>query len=212
MHRAGKIAIWVVGILLALPIVLVALVFAVANTGPGRRLIETQTGSLSSGMVRLTGLSGRFPDALRLARLEVADARGVWLSADGVTLDWSPLALLGRRASIDRALVDHLVVTRLPVPAASAKPAPPGQKPFQLPVSVAVRSLLVTRADLGAALAGTAAALRIDGHADVASMQAGSATISTSRAWMPKARIMSMAYYPTAPSPRMSAPANRKAA
>ena len=51
-------------------------VFALLNLDVGRRLVETQAESLTGGMVRIAGLSGRFPDALRIGRLELRDADG----------------------------------------------------------------------------------------------------------------------------------------
>ena len=66
-----------------LPAMLVLLVLIVANTAPGRGFIESEVASLSGGSVVLRGLSGRFPDALRLAHAEVRDAQGAWLTLDG---------------------------------------------------------------------------------------------------------------------------------
>jgi translocation and assembly module TamB len=181
MRRARKIAFWVAGAIILLPVVLVVLILIAANTGPGRRLIESEAASQTGGMIRLTGLGGRFPDALRLARLEVADARGTWLTAEGVALDWSPSALLFRRARIDVARIAHLTVARLPVASAPAKPVPPGQAGFSLPVAIDLRALHVPVLDLGAKVAGVAASLQVDGHADLPSLQAGSATIDIAR-------------------------------
>jgi translocation and assembly module TamB len=181
MRRAGKIALWVAGTLVLVPVVSVVLVLIAANTGPGRHLIETEADRLSGGMIKLTGLSGRFPDSLRLASLEVNDTRGAWLTAKGVSLDWSPSALLFRRARIDDARIAHLSVARLPVAAAPAKPAPPGQPGFSLPVAIDLRALHVPQCDLGAPVAGEAASLQLEAHANVASLQAGSATIDMTR-------------------------------
>ncbi len=171
---------WVAGAVILLPVLLVLLVLIAANTGAGQRLIAQQAGSLTGGMVKLTGLSGRFPDALRLARLELQDAHGTWLTAEGVTLDWSPTALVFRRARIERADIGRLAVSRLPV-AAPARPAPAGQGGFSLPVSVDLRALTVGRLELGAAVAGLAAALQVSGHAHLASLQAGSAALAIAR-------------------------------
>ena len=52
------------------------MVAVVANTDPGRRFIEQQTASLTGGMVRIQGLAGRFPDALRAEQIQVSDAKG----------------------------------------------------------------------------------------------------------------------------------------
>ncbi len=181
MRRFAKIAVWVLGVMLLLPVVAVVLVLVVANTDPGRRLIERQTASLTGGMVKIAGLTGRFPDALRLDRIDITDAQGVWLSAQAIVLDWSPSALIFRRARIDKAVIGHLSVVRLPVSAPPAKPAPPGGSGFSLPVSIDLRALDLQRADIGAAVAGHAAALHATGHADVASLQAGTATLDITR-------------------------------
>ena len=181
MRRFGRIALWVLGVLMLLPVVAVVLVLVLANTDPGRRLIESQTASLTGGMVRIGGLAGRFPDALRLDRIEITDAHGVWLSAQAIVLDWSPSALITRRARIDNAVIGHLSMVRLPVPAAPAQPAPPGGGGFSLPVSIDLRALTLQRADIGAAVAGRAATLHATGHADVASLQAGTATLDITR-------------------------------
>ena len=159
-----KLLLWVAGIVLLLPVALVLAVLAAANIGPGRAFIEHEANSLSGGMVTLRGLSGRFPDAPRLAHVEVRDARGVWLTLDDVALDWSPTALLGRVAKLDRVSAGHVQVARLPVPSASpVKPQPASQGGFSLPVGVDLRALRVDRLDLAAPVAGHPAALRITG-------------------------------------------------
>jgi translocation and assembly module TamB len=168
------------GIAVLMPVVLVLVLLVVANTGAGQRLIVAQAARLSGGVVTLAGLSGRFPDALRLERLEVRDARGVWLDAQGVRLDWSPLALLGRSARVDVLAATHIGVARFPAAAPGPKAAGGGGG-FSLPVQVDVRSLDVGRLDLGPAVAGAAAVLQVSGHARVASLEAGSAALELTR-------------------------------
>jgi translocation and assembly module TamB len=73
--------LWTVAVLLLLPLVLVGGVFALLNLDVGRRLVESQAESLTGGAVRIAGLSGRFPDALRIARLELRDADGAYFTA-----------------------------------------------------------------------------------------------------------------------------------
>ncbi len=182
-HRLRRIALWVAGIVLLLPVALVLLVLLAANVGPGRAFIESEVGSLTGGTVVLRGLSGRFPDALRLAHAELRDARGAWLTLDGVALDWSPTALLGRVARIDRLTAEHVGVPRLPVPAQPAKPAPPAQGSggFSLPVRVDVRSLAVARLDLGAPVAGAAAAARIAGSGTFKALDDAGAKLAIDR-------------------------------
>ena len=74
----------IVLVLLAIPVLAVVLVAVAANIDAGRRLIEQQTASLSGGTVRIQGLSGRFPDALRAEQIEVSDARGAAIAEGAV--------------------------------------------------------------------------------------------------------------------------------
>lgn len=180
-RRMTRILLWVVGIVVAVPVVLVAALLVVGNTGPGRRLIEHEAASLTGGSVVIQGLGGRFPDALKLAHAELRDAKGAWLSLDDVALDWSPLALIGKTASIQRLHVGHIAVPRLAEAAPDAKPAPPSQGGFSLPVRVVVRTLDVGRLDLGAPVAGAAASAKIGGSADVASLEQARVVLAVDR-------------------------------
>ncbi len=180
-HRWRRIALWTAGVIVLLPAAVLLLVLIVANTAPGRSLIETQVASLTGGMVRLTGLSGRFPDALRLAHLEVHDRNGAYVTLDGVVLDWSPTALFGRVARIDTLTADHLVLSRLPVSAPAAKPAPPSNGGFSLPVRVDLLHLAIARADLGAPVAGAAAQLTLSGAGQFQSLDAAQAKLTIDR-------------------------------
>ncbi len=175
-RSSWRIAGWVLGLLVGLPVALLALVLLVvlvgANTGPGRRLIERQAASLTGGLVALQGLGGRFPDALTVRRIEVRDTRGTWLTLDHLLLDWSPLRLLARTAHVELASVGRIDVARLPVPNPNAKPAPPprpGQK-SGLHLGVLVDALHVGRLDVETAVAGTALSAAIDGHARIADL------------------------------------------
>ncbi len=181
MRRARKIGVWLVALLLGVPALLAAVLLIGLNIGPGRVAAEQLIGRLTGGQVVIEGLHGRFPDRLRLAHLEVRDAQGAWLVADGVVLDWSPLALARQRAKVDLLQAARVQVPRLPVVA----PAPAGpaadSKPFTLPVQVVARRIRVDRLEVGAPVAGVAAALSVDGSADVTSLQAGSADLRLQR-------------------------------
>ena len=145
---------WVFGILLvvvALPIVAVGVALIVANTGPGRRLIQNQTASLTSGMVRIQGLAGRFPDALKADQIQLSDAEGPYLTITGLILDWSPTQLLRRTAEVDRLRADRLEFSRLPKPEAGSSSS---DASFSLPVQVDLRELQIDQAVIGAQVAG----------------------------------------------------------
>jgi translocation and assembly module TamB len=175
-RRALRIALWTIAIIVALPLA----ILIAANTGPGEHLIETETASLTGGQVILTGLSGRFPDALRLAHLELRDAKGPWLTLDNLVLNWSPAALVRGDAHITLLQAARIAVPRLPTPA--AKPhQQTTQTGFNLPVKIDLDALHVARLDLGAPIARKPAALTIDGTAHIATLRQAQANIAITR-------------------------------
>jgi len=181
MRRLRRIVLWLLAGLVALPVIAVALIFVGLNIGPGRLLAEQTIGRVTGGMVVLEGISGRFPDSLRLHHLEIRDTQGAWLLADDVLLDWSPTRLLRREALVDRLEAQHLQVPRPPA-ASAPTPAPATEsKPFSLPVRVVAHRIHLERAELGPGVLGTAAALSVDGSADVASLQAGTVDLALHR-------------------------------
>ncbi len=170
---------WGAGAVLAIPVVLgVAL-----NIGPGRLGVERLMDGVTGHQIRLSGLHGRFPDALRLAHLEVHDRDGAWLMADDVALDWSPSALLRRRAVVDAVTAAHITVSRLPVAAQAATSAatPPSTTPFGLPLPVNVGRLQIGELTLGAPVAGVPARLAVDGSGVLVSLQQADVTLALRR-------------------------------
>ena len=81
------------GVALGLVLLLIVAAFGFAQTGAGKRLLAAQLERALAGpgtVVEVTGLDGLVPFQLRLARLAVADAEGVWLELEGLRLSWSP--------------------------------------------------------------------------------------------------------------------------
>ncbi len=179
MKRALRILGWTIGGLLGLVVLLVAVALGVPNTDFGRRLIAREAGPLTGGMVTLSGLSGRFPDRLRVARVEVRDKAGVWLTLDQLALDWSPLALLSRQAHVERLAAAAVALARLPESSGSASSS--GGGGFSLPVQVQVDAIHVDRIALAAPVAGAPAALGLDGHLALASLTAGAGELALRR-------------------------------
>lgn len=124
--------------------------------------------------IRLQGLSGTLSSQVRIARLTVSDDKGVWLTIDGVEMDWTRLALLRGRLSIDRLAAERITFARRPVPSEAAlKDRIPNAaaQPFQLPelpVQVRIADLNLARIDLSQAAVGQAAQLAATGSADLA--------------------------------------------
>jgi translocation and assembly module TamB len=165
MRRAWKISAWAVGGLALLILVLGAVLLVAGNTGAGRGLIERLTQRLTSGHVSLAGLTGSFPQALFIEHLQLRDDRGVWLTAERVTLEWSPSALLARRVQIDALHAAAVDMERLPE---SSPNSPSGT--VSIP-HIDVAGLSVDELKLGAALAGTPASLVLRGNAHLRSVR-----------------------------------------
>jgi translocation and assembly module TamB len=168
MRRAAKWIGWILAVLIGVPIVLVIVVLIGANTGPGRRAIERLTPKLTGDTVRLAGISGRFPDALRVAHVDLRDPGGDYATADDLSLDWSPMQLLHRTIVIDRLAAAHIDVMRMPASSSSTS-----SNSYSLPAPVVLRDLQVARVDVGAPIAGTAAAMAVNGSGELTTLTQG---------------------------------------
>lgn len=177
MRRAIRRTVWAIAAIIVLPLLAAALALFAANTPPGREWIERTVSALTAGETTLTGLSGRFPDTLRLGRLELRDSDGLWLAADGLALDWSPHRLLAGTAWIDRLEAGHIALDRLPNP----KPDETGSTANSLPVGIILHRLQIARLDLGAAVAGKPFSLAVDGKANLASLEQGDIGLALKR-------------------------------
>jgi translocation and assembly module TamB len=130
--------------------------------------------------VQLQGLSGRFPDRLAVQSLLISDAKGPWLRADDVHLDWSPMALL--RDEIRIRTVDAAQASVLRRPAyGSARPMPGAHGGFSLPLALQIDQVRLPRVFLGAPLAGSDVNLRLQGAVMYRSLQRAEARLSVQR-------------------------------
>ncbi|HJS89600.1 MAG TPA: translocation/assembly module TamB domain-containing protein [Steroidobacteraceae bacterium] len=120
MPRAARIAALSVGGLLILILVLIAALLIIGNTAGGRRLLESETAKLTSGRVLIFGLGGSFPSDIEIATLQLRDPRGAWMSAERVSLHWSPWALLAWKLHIESLRIARADVARRPVSTSSS--------------------------------------------------------------------------------------------
>jgi translocation and assembly module TamB len=165
MRRPLKISAWVLGAFAVFTASLVGVLWLAGSSDSGRLMLEKLTRRLTSGHVSLSGLAGSFPSHLTLVQLELSDDHGVWLRALGVTLDWSPSALLAGRLQIDNLHAASVDMERLPV--ASSK-ADSGD--VSIP-RIDVAGMTVEVVKLGADLAGAPASLKLQGNAHLRSVR-----------------------------------------
>ena len=174
MRRALSLAAWIVGALLLLVIALGGVVLVAGGTDSGRVQIERLTARLSAGRVRVSGLGGSFPTAIDCTRFQLSDERGVWLTAEHVTLRWSPLALLTRHVQVDSLHADQVRIERRPVTTRTNNTA------RAIP-HIDVAALSIDVLELGPQLAGTAASLTVHGNVHLRSLQDMAANVVARR-------------------------------
>lgn len=165
MRRSVKIAVWTLGAVALLLLLLVGALFVIGNTDTGRHQIEKLVARLTAGNVLLTGLAGSFPSHLYLEQLQLKDNTGVWLTAKRIQLDWTPLAYLEDRLQIDRLQIASVNMERLPQGGSSTKNAQPS-----IP-RIDVLRASVDEVHLGPNLAGAPASLAASGSAHLRSVR-----------------------------------------
>lgn len=177
MRRPVKIALWTAAAVPALVLLLVLAVLIVANTESGRGYIARLTAQLTDGKVELTGIGGSFPAALDLVQLNLRDADGVWLTAEHISLRWSPAALLVRHVLVDSLHIGRLHIERAPLPDEQKKPSSSSPS---VPHSD-LHDLRIDALELGASLAGEPVALTVHGSAHLRSLQDAAAHVLAQR-------------------------------
>jgi translocation and assembly module TamB len=135
----------------------------VGNTVWGRQHIESLVADLTGNNVRLHGLGGELPYRPTLQKLELADARGIWLTAQNLEAVWQPWALLQKRVAVQSAHAQRIDWSRLPI-AHSHKSRQPS-----IP-DIDVHEATADAVNVSAALAGTAATLNLHASAHLRSL------------------------------------------
>src|SRR5690349_16783760 len=100
---------WTVGGL----VLLAGILFAGLQTPPGKALLA---GFVSSDDIRIEGVSGFIPVDLRIAKIEMRDKKGVWLSVSDAQVRWSFTSLFSGRVRIEHILAKTAEVLRPPEP------------------------------------------------------------------------------------------------
>ncbi|MGE0006390.1 MAG: translocation/assembly module TamB domain-containing protein [Parvibaculaceae bacterium] len=106
-------------------IAILAAAFGAVQTGPGKRLVANGASALASGnglTVRISDITGFVPARMEIGRIELADGQGTFAVAEGLTLAWSPLALVSGMVSAEAVDARKISLLRLP----ELPPAPDG--------------------------------------------------------------------------------------
>lgn len=148
----------------ALALIAVSL-FGFVQTGPGKRLIADLAGSAASGnglTVTIRDIDGFVPTRMNAGRIEIADAQGIFASAEGLDVAWDPLALTGGMISAQTVAARRITLQRLP-------DLPPGTQSstssgLQLP-RLDIASLNIGEIELAAPVMGQAMRLSLQGNA-----------------------------------------------
>ncbi len=167
---------WTLTTVVGLPLVALLLVVVALNTRHGRQAFERVIPRLTEDQVMVVGLSGRFPDALHAARIEVRDGLGAWLVMRDLDLAWSPLRLLRREALIDHLEAGQISFDRLP-----AYPPDAEETDWALPLEINLQRFRVEQFVLAPEILGTSATLAVSGTGRFSSLEHAHVRLDISR-------------------------------
>lgn len=146
---------------LALLAMLVAAAVVAFETPFGRRLlasaIESELGEVFGGKAHIGALDGRLPARIVLRDVEIRDDVSVWLTAETISVDWRPLALIRGKISIDSLAISGVDVLREPAEARRDKATPEARGAVRLPrglPALAIRNLALSQVRVSEAVAG----------------------------------------------------------
>ncbi len=108
--------------------------------------------------VTVTGFAGALSSQATIEQLTIADDEGIWITLNGVVLDWSRSALLSGEVEVSELSADEIIIARPPVTGEGAAPSPEasGFSLPELPVSVNIDRVAADRIELGPAVLGQA--------------------------------------------------------
>jgi translocation and assembly module TamB len=168
MRLLLRILLALLAIIVILPVGAVAGVWIGLNTGAGRAFAVREINHLAGPSVRVAGLRGHFPADLALDHLALADADGVYATADDVQLRWRPLQLLSHHVDVGVLQAADIFVLRAPV---AAKNSGSSSGSGALPkLRVDIDQLAVGALHVAPALAGQDVTLAVTGAAHLADL------------------------------------------
>jgi translocation and assembly module TamB len=175
MPRLLRIFLISLAVIIILPTLGVAGIFIALNSAGGRSFAAQEINKLAGPSLRISGLGGHFPEDIKIARVAVADADGVWLTGDSLELRWKPMDLLSRSIHVTALTAAEISVARAPV-AGQGQPQGGG---FTFPdFRLNVDRVAVGALDVAPALAGEQTDLAIAGQLHLANLTKGNAVVA----------------------------------
>ena len=106
--------------------------------------------------VTVTGFTGALSSQASIEQLTIADDQGVWITLNGVVLDWSRSALLSGEVEVGELSAKEIIVARVPEAGEDATPSPEAQgfSLPDLPVSINIGRLAAERIELAPEILG----------------------------------------------------------
>jgi translocation and assembly module TamB len=133
---------------------------AAAQEDDGGFLTEFLEDSLSGAgrEVTITGFAGALSAQAKLERLTIADDSGIWITLNGVALDWSRSSLLSGELVVNELSAAEIILTRIPEgkPATVPSPEAGGFSLPDLPVSIDIDRIAAGKIELGPDVLGQA--------------------------------------------------------
>ncbi len=150
--------------------------------------------------VTITGFEGALSSQATIARLEIADDQGVWITLDGVVLDWSRSALLSGEVVVNELSAATITLERIPATGEDSSLPTPEATPFalpELPVSVEIGKISAPRIILGAPILGEPVEGRLEASLSLSGGE-GKGALVLERTDGPESRIALDASYSNA--------------
>jgi translocation and assembly module TamB len=120
-------------------------------------------------MVSVTGLEGTFSSSAKVAKINISDSEGLWLSIENAELDWTRSALLQKRVEIETLSAGKITVFRKSVQSKSTPSPEAGTfRVPELPVSVNIQNITAKVLVLKKPILGRAARLSLNGRVEIA--------------------------------------------
>ncbi|MFM7444924.1 MAG: translocation/assembly module TamB domain-containing protein [Tabrizicola sp.] len=108
--------------------------------------------------VTVTGFEGALSSQARIEQLTIADDQGIWITLNGVELDWSRSSLLSGEVAVSELSAREIIVARTPAASMDAVPSPEAQgfSLPDLPVSITIDRLAAEYIELAPGVLGQA--------------------------------------------------------